>query len=204
MTRTWSRVAAGVLFLTMLVVTPVTAAPLTWIGVGGPPDWAPVPGYSLEIGTRHAYTVDRVTGGGVVSLPLRAPAIVRLRRLSDCRPIVRFVAQPGGHYFIRFDAAGRPRVENWNGAGMDSGPALGPVADPDCAPLPDSAAGPPGATAPPDAQEAQWAWIFPLAAGLGAMCAAGATWKRVSSRADPRQQQVATSPGRSARDDQAG
>jgi hypothetical protein len=179
MPRAWFWTTAGALFLTLLAVTPVSAAPLTWIGVGGPPDWAPVPGYSLEIGATHVYTVDQVNGGGVVSLQLRAPAIVRVRRLSDCTPVVRFVAQPGDHFYIRFDRAGRPRVENWNGAGMDSGPALGPAADPNCAPLPDTAAGPPGSPTAPDPHGALWAWISTLAAGFGAVCAAAATWRRV-------------------------
>jgi len=181
MHRTGFWATAGVLFLTLLPAAPATATQLTWIGIGGPPDWAPVPGYSLEIGTNHVYTVDQVNGGGVVSLALRAPVIVRVRRLSDCTPIVRFVARPGDHFFIRFNEAGRPRVESWNGVGMDSGPALGPAADPNCAPLPDTAVGPFGASGAPGPLQTPWSWVFVLAAGLGAICAAKATWKRASA-----------------------
>jgi hypothetical protein len=185
MHRTWFWATAGVLFLTLLPATPAAAAQLTWIGISGPPDWAPTPGYSLEIGTSHVYTVDWVNGGGVVSLPLRAPVIVRVRRLSDCTPIVRFVAHPGDHFFIRFDRAGRPTVENWNGAGMDSGPALGSAADPNCPPLPDTAAGPEGASTPASPHEAPWIWIYVLAAGLGSVGVAGAAWRRGAARPQP-------------------
>lgn len=182
MSRTWFWTTAAALLLTLLLVTPASATELTWIAISGPPDWAPTPGYSLEIGRNHVYTVDQVNGGGVVSLRLTAPAIVRVRRLSDCTPIVRFVAQPGDHFVIRFDRAGRPRVENWNGAGMDSGPALGPAADPNCAPLPDTASGPVGASPAPDPRGTAWSWLSVFAAGLGSICAAGGTWRRASAR----------------------
>jgi len=100
-------------------------------------DWAPTPGYSLKIG-HDAWTVNAMNGGGVTALPLTQPSIVRVRRLSDCTPVVRFVAQPGGHYFIRFDANGAGRVEDLTAQGMDSGPALGDPGAPACPRLPDT------------------------------------------------------------------
>lgn len=108
-----------------------------WVAVWGPKDWAPDPGFSLEIGGL-AYAVNANNGGGVTSIDAREPTIVRLRRLPDCVPVVRFAGRPGGRYVIRVSAGGTPRVEDWTGLGLDTGPALtpGPRA---CYPLPDTA-----------------------------------------------------------------
>ena len=108
-----------------------------WVAVTGPKDWMPDPDYALEIGN-EAYPVDANDGGGVASVEVVKPTIVRLRRLPDCAPIVRFVGQPGGRYVIRMSSAGSPRVEDWQGLGLDAGPALG-QGQRICDPLPDTA-----------------------------------------------------------------
>ena len=108
-----------------------------WVAVRGPEDWAPDPGFSLEIGG-IAYPVNANNGGGVTSTDVREQTIVRLRRLPDCEPIVTFAARPGERYVIRVSAAGAPQVEDWTGRGLDSGPALTP-GPPVCDPLPDTA-----------------------------------------------------------------
>lgn len=115
--------------------------PLTWIGIGGPRDWAPRPGYTLEVGD-DAWRIDRDNGGGVTALPLTARTVVRVRRLADCVPVVRFVAVPGRDYYVRFAADGSARVEDWTDEGMDSGPALGDPSAPVCPALPDTSTAP--------------------------------------------------------------
>jgi hypothetical protein len=125
-----------------------TSRPAMWVAVRGPRDWAPNPGYSLEIGER-AYPVSASNGGGVTSVRVAEPTIVRLRRLPDCQPVVRFTGRPGGRYVIRVSAAGTPSVEDWTGHGLDSGPSLslGPRA---CDRLPETAtdSGTPGRETP--------------------------------------------------------
>jgi hypothetical protein len=108
-----------------------------WVAVTGPHDWAPDPGYSLEIG-EIAYSISANNGGGVTSVAVAERTVVRLRRLPDCVPIVRFAGRPGGRYVIRLSEAATPRVEDWTGRGLDTGPALtaGPRT---CLPLPDTA-----------------------------------------------------------------
>ena len=68
-----------------------------WVAVTGPKDWAPDPGFSLEIGG-ITYSVNANNGGGVTSIDAREPTIVRLRRLPDCEPIVRVVGRSGERY----------------------------------------------------------------------------------------------------------
>ena len=143
----WRSLASAALLLVALAVpaVPADAAELTWIGIGGPQDWATRPGYTLEVG-RDAWQIDAIHGGGVTALPLTSATVVRVRRVSDCTPVVRFVAVPGRDYFIRFAASGAARVEDWTGQGMDAGPALGDPTAPVCPALPDTSAG--GATPP--------------------------------------------------------
>ncbi len=135
----WRSIAPAALLLVALAqpAQPARAGELTWIGIGGPQDWAPRPGYTLEVG-RDAWRIDAINGGGVLSLPLASRAIVRVRRLSDCVPVVRFTAVPGRSYFIRFAASGTARVEDLTGQGMDSGPALGDPSPRVCPALPDT------------------------------------------------------------------
>lgn len=134
-TRAGSFVAA--LFLLVVLAAPAAAADSTWVVIGGPQDRQPDPGFTLEIGSR-AWTIDALNGGGGTNLDLGAPTIVRVRRLSDCAPVVRFVAQPGRMYFIRFAADGTARVEDWTARGMDSGPGLGDGGPATCPRLPDT------------------------------------------------------------------
>lgn len=108
-----------------------------WVAVRGPEDWAPDPGFSLEVGGT-AYAINANNGGGVTSIDAREPTIVRLRRLPDCEPVVRFAGRPGGRYVIRVPDTGTPRVEDWTGYGLDTGPALSPGPRV-CDPLPDTA-----------------------------------------------------------------
>lgn len=134
-TRTVSLVTAVPLLL--VLAGPVAAADPTWVGIGGPEDWQPKPGFTLEIGSK-AWTITAQSAGGVTSLELSAPTIVRVRRLSDCVPVVRFVAQPGRLYFIRFAANGTARVEDWTAQGMDAGPGMGAGGPLVCPRLPDT------------------------------------------------------------------
>lgn len=137
---TWRVLASTVLAVIALAdPAPARADNPTWIGIGGPQDWAPSPGYTLEVG-RDAWRVDAIHGGGVTTVALNVDTVVRLRRLSDCAPLVRFVAVPGRNYFIRFAANGSARVEDWTGQGMDAGPALGDPGVPVCPALPDTSA----------------------------------------------------------------
>ena len=167
-TRHLTMVGAALLFA--LMAAPAAATDLTWVGIGGPMDWAPDPGYSLEIG-RDAWTVNATNGGGVTTLPLTKSAIVRVRRLSDCVPVVRFVAQPGRDYYIRFDPHGAARVEDWTGEGMDAGPALGDPAAPVCPRLPDTSTPRANANRPSASPAA-------IASGFGAILAAAALFAR--------------------------
>lgn len=161
---TWRTVAATAFALIALTlpVVPANAVELTWIGIGGPEDWAPRPGYALEVG-HDAWRIDAMHGGGVLSLPLRSRTIVRVRRLSDCAPVVRFVAVPGRDYYIRFAADGTARVEDWTAQGMDAGPALGDPSPPACPALPD--------TSTSEATRSPRGGLPVLAAGLGALAA---------------------------------
>jgi hypothetical protein len=132
------RIWIPLLLATFVLAVPASAADLTWIGISGPPDWQPDPGYSLEI-EATAWTVDANNGGGLVTVDLQVPTIIRVRRLSDCLPVVRFTAQPGRQYSIRFAADGTARVEDRTGRGMDT---PGPPGDPGplvCPRLPDTA-----------------------------------------------------------------
>src|SRR4051794_1406316 len=98
--RTWCVATAAVLALAA-TAAPTRAISPTWIGIGGPADWAPRPGYELEAGD-DAWRIDAANGGGVTTVRLATPTVVRARRLSDCVPVVGFVAVPGHAYFIRF------------------------------------------------------------------------------------------------------
>ena len=159
--RLWRVVASTALVLVAMAVpaVPANAVTLTWIGIGGPEDWAPRPGYTLEIG-HDAWRIDAIHGGGVASLPLTSPTIVRVRRLEDCAPVVRFVAAPGRNYYIRFAANGAARVEDWTGQGMDSGPALGDPSAPVCPALPDTS------TADPTPGTSSGLPVLAVAAGI--------------------------------------
>jgi hypothetical protein len=132
--------------MTVSMYPTAKGADLTWVGIGGPADWAPRPGSVLEVGD-DAWQINARNGGGVTALPLAGRTIVRVRRLPDCTPVVRFVATPGGSYFIRFGADGSARVEDWTGQGMDSGPALGDPVASTCPALPDTSTAPPSSLA---------------------------------------------------------
>ena len=163
------RLAAAVLVAVGVWVGPVEAVAPTWIGVGGPADWAPVPGYTLEVGPK-AWRIDALNGGGVTTVSLTERTVVRVRRLPDCTPVVRFEAVPGRMYFIRFAADGSARVEDWTDQGMDSGPALGDPGPPVCPALPDTSIAPPSI---PDTRGAPPAALLAgaLAAVLGGLLA---------------------------------
>jgi hypothetical protein len=70
------------------------------------------------------------TGGGVVTVRAAAPIFVRLLRASDCRPILRFLAQPGASYVIRTANDGSLAVEIWES--LDDGPALVAIREAPC------------------------------------------------------------------------
>lgn len=133
---TGTRSVALALFLIALLAGPVAAADPTWVGIGSPP-------YSvtLEVGTQ-SQTIKAHEGNAVTTAELDAPTVVRVRRLSDCQPIVRFVAQPEGRYFIRFASDGTVRVEDLTGKSIDSGPGFNLLARLTCPALPDSSTAP--------------------------------------------------------------
>ncbi|MHB8959195.1 MAG: hypothetical protein ACYDAN_06180 [Candidatus Limnocylindrales bacterium] len=164
--RVLPAVASTALVLTALSapVVPAKAVGLTWIGIGGPQDWAPRPGYTLEIGN-EAWRVDATHGGGVTTLSLTTPTVVRVRRLADCAPVVRFVATPGRDYYIRFASDGSARVEDWTSEGMDAGPALGDPSAPVCPSLPDTS------TAEPAPAPSSGLPVLAVAAGVAAAAA---------------------------------
>ncbi len=171
----WTIAITTVLMLAVSAPAAAGVAP-TWVAVTGPADWAPTPGYMLEIG-RDAWIINATNGGGVTAVPLGQPTVVRVRRLSDCAPVVRFVAQPGRDYTIRFASSGSARVEDWTGQGMDSGPALGDPVNPVCPALPDTSTAAPAA--PPGASQD----LAPLGiAGAAGLLAALLTLRRRQAR----------------------
>jgi hypothetical protein len=124
-------------FLALVLAAPVAAGEPTTIGITG--GW-PV-SVTLEIG-QLSITLNAHEGGGVTSVELDGPTVVRVRRLSDCVPLVRFVAQPGRTYFIDWDSNGHPRVEDHTNDGLDSGPGMELHYRRACPALPDSSTGP--------------------------------------------------------------
>lgn len=98
----------------------------------------PRPDYTLEVGDA-AWTIDSTTvGGGLISVDAAGPLVVRLRLLSTCEPVVRFVARPGSAHVIRFLGRGAFRVEDWTENGLDAlggFPDAGPLV---CPRLPDT------------------------------------------------------------------
>jgi hypothetical protein len=145
------------LTLLLIVGGPVAAESLTWVGIGG------ATGYTLEIGVK-AWTIDQA-GGGVTNLHLTSPTVVRVRRLSDCVPIVRFVAMPGREYYIRLGPNGTARVEDWTAQGLDAGPGMGDGGQPDCPRLPETSAV--IAPAPPATTFPFWALMLVTSGLLG-------------------------------------
>lgn len=132
-------------FLALVLAAPVAAGEPTTIGITG--GW-PV-SVTLEIG-QLSITLNAHEGGGVTSVELDGPTVVRVRRLSDCVPLVRFVAQPGGSYWIY---PGRlipghedPWVKDLHGGPTDSGPGMELHSRRACPALPDSSTRP----VPPD------------------------------------------------------
>lgn len=111
------------LLLSMVATAPVSANELTSIGIGGPDGW-PRSSLTLEVGTSAA-TLRAHRGGGGTTVELDAPTVIRVRRLSDCETLVRFVAEPGRSYWIRFEANGTAHVADRTQEGMDAGPGLG-------------------------------------------------------------------------------
>jgi len=95
-----------------------------WVGVTGPADWMAPDDYILEVGG-SAWPIESLFGGGVISLDVAGPVSARLVRPSDCAVLVSWVARPGTAWAIRFDADDQPRLEDWTGQGLESGPALG-------------------------------------------------------------------------------
>lgn len=170
MLRAWSTVAIAAVLALAFSAQPAEGAAPTWVAITGPADWAPTPGYELEIGG-DAWLVNAIHGGGVTTVSLSRPTVVRVRRLADCAPVVRFVASPGRAYTIRFAASGSARVEDWTGQGMDAGPALGDPSRPRCPALPDTASETPQPRA--DASSDPTPLGVALAAGLIAALLAG-------------------------------
>jgi len=76
----------------------------------------------------------------VTDVQLDAPTVVRVRRLSDCAAVLRFVAQPGGTYWI-YPGDGAPWVKDLRGGGTDSGPGFDLQDRLQCPALPDSSTG---------------------------------------------------------------
>ena len=113
---------AGAIALLLLTSPVAFASEPTGIAIGGPPPW-PETSLTLEVGSRSAL-LEAGVSGGVTSIDLDDPAVVRVRRVSDCVPLVRFLAQPGRSYSIEFTSNGRIRVEDRGDSGLDSGPGF--------------------------------------------------------------------------------
>lgn len=65
------------------------------------------------------------SGGGVATVTAQEPFQVVLRAVEDCDVVVRFTAEPGGNYVIRFDATGHAASEvtgGTDGAALASQP----------------------------------------------------------------------------------
>jgi len=164
-------------FLVAVSTGPVTAGEPTTIGITG--GW-PV-SVTLEIG-QLSITLNAHEGGGVTSVELDAPTVVRVRRLSDCVPLVRFVATPGGSYWIYpgrlIPGHEAPWVKDLHGGPTDSGPGMEFHYRRSCPALPDSATGP--VPAPPAAPTGRDAPLIPLLAVV-ATAAFAATLRRTRS-----------------------
>ena len=139
----------GSIALAVLVAAPAMAADPVWVALQGPSNALPEPrpDYTLEIGDL-GWRIDGQTfdaPGSAAIVDATGPIVVRLRRLSDCQPVVMFVARPGTLWIIRFLSGTSFRVEDWTKNGLDAlggMPAGGPLL---CPPLPDTAT----AAAPP-------------------------------------------------------
>ncbi len=134
------RAATGLALAMILVTAPTGSANAgepTKIGITG--GW-PV-SVTLEVG-RRSITLNAHEGGGVTTVALDGPTVVRVRRLSDCVPLVRFVAQPGRTYFVDFGDNGKPQVEDHTNDGLDAGPGFELQNRLHCPALPDSSTGP--------------------------------------------------------------
>lgn len=115
-----------------------------WIVVSGPNVQLPQPrpDYTLEVGGLgwqiDGKTFDSAGTPAVVSSSVSL--VVRVRRLSDCSPVVSFVAKPGSNWVIRFMTGTTVRVEDWTKNGLDAGPGSMPPPGPLLCPrLPDTA-----------------------------------------------------------------
>ena len=131
------RLITAVLSVTAVLVMTgtVLGAEPTRVMVKGPADWTHEP-FTLEIGNR-AWAIG-TESGGIASADLGAAATVRLRELPGCSTLVRFVAQPGGAYVVRFTTTGRIQVTDRTTEGLDAGPGLEGGGSPVCPPLPDT------------------------------------------------------------------
>ena len=127
---------AGAIALLLLTSPVAFASEPTGIAIGGPPPW-PETSLTLEVGSRSAL-LEAGVSGGVTSIDLDDPAVVRVRRVSDCVPLVRFLAQPGRSYSIEFTSNGRLRVEDRGDSGLDSGPGFDLTSGLMCPALPDT------------------------------------------------------------------
>lgn len=136
---------AGLAVLGLLLGTPAAASAddRIWVTVQGPnialPE--PRPAYTLEIGGLgwRIPATGFVGAGSPATVPASGPLVVRVRRLSDCAPVVSFVAKPGTAWIIRFVTGTSLRVEDWSKQALDMPggmPAGGPLL---CPGLPDTA-----------------------------------------------------------------
>lgn len=135
-------VALVAAFLVAATAGPVAAqddrVSLTVLGPSGHLP-TPHPDYTLEVGSA-AWTIDpSIVGGGLITVPANGPLVVRLRLLSTCAPVVRFVAQPGSSHVIRFLGSGTFRVEDWTKNGLDALGGFPPAGPLVCPRLPDTA-----------------------------------------------------------------
>lgn len=162
-----------------------------WVALQGPIGQLPQPrpDYTLEIGDL-GWRVDGRTfdaSGSPATVTTNAQVVVRVRRLSDCAPIVSFVARPGTSWIIRFVSGTSLRVEDWTKNGLDmlgGMPAGGPLL---CPRLPDTAT----LVAPPGYDRAPPVELVGISLLAGLALVAARLRRRTSSRLTP---QVAPLP----------
>ena len=126
--------------LVVLVSAPVAAQAVITLEVAGPTGvtFQGGPDYTLEAAGK-AWKIDQTDWSLPAVVDVSGPVVVRLRLLSNCRPLVRFVAQPGSSYIIRRLADGSFRVEDWTRQGLDMVGGMPPPTTPVCPSLPDTA-----------------------------------------------------------------
>lgn len=149
----------------------------------------PRPDYTLEIGDL-GWRIDGRTfdaSGSPAFVTTSMPLVVRVRRLSDCVPVVSFIPRPGTMWIIRFVSGTTLRVEDWTKNGLDLLGGMPPGGPLLCPRLPDTATvlTPPGSNRTPPTE------LIGVSLLAGLALVAARVRRRTSSRLTP---QLASPP----------